>query len=131
MRILVAEDDRVHNRLIEKHLKARGYEVCTAFDASEAWLAIERCPADLILLDVHMPGGTGLGFLKKLRHSSDFREIPVIVITASEDPLVLRMTEMHDPVAIFSKPVDFLLLDQSISSCQRPAPGRGARLSGL
>lgn len=116
MKVLLAEDDKVQSRLLEKHLIGRGLQVRVAFDADSAWHAAEADPPDVILLDLQMPGGTGLGFLKKRNASSRLRNVPVIVITGMEDHLVLRMAEQQGVESIFPKPVDFVLLDVSIES---------------
>lgn len=116
MKVLLAEDDKVQSRLLEKHLVGRGLQVRVAFDADSAWHAAEDDPPDVILLDLQMPGGTGLGFLKKRNASSRLRNVPVIVITGMEDHLVLRMAEQQGVESIFPKPVDFVLLDVSIES---------------
>jgi DNA-binding response OmpR family regulator len=116
MNILVAEDDRVQSRLLEKHLLGRGFEVQIAFDANTAWEKALKERPDVILLDLQMPGGTGLGFLKKRNSSSIHRHIPVIVITAVEDPLVLRMAEQNGARSVLSKPVDMKRLDATLES---------------
>ncbi|HUI39288.1 MAG TPA: response regulator [Candidatus Nitrosotalea sp.] len=127
MNILLAEDDKLQNRLIEHHLVGRGFTVRTAFDARAAWESAEQNPPDAILLDLQMPGGTGLNFLKKRNASSRLRNVPVIVITAMEDALVRRIAEQHGAQAIFSKPVDFMLLDVTLESVRSQLTHQGAR----
>jgi len=114
MKILLAEDDKVENRLLEHYLVDRGFTVSSVFDAESAWRAAEKDVPDVILLDLHMPGGTGLGFLKRRGASSRLRSVPVIVITAMDDPLVRRMAEQHGVETVFTKPVDLFLLDVSL-----------------
>ncbi|HKO05499.1 MAG TPA: response regulator [Candidatus Acidoferrales bacterium] len=125
MNILVADDDRVQSRLLEKHLAARGFKVQVAFDAASAWEKLAKVRPDAILLDLQMPGGTGLGFLKKRNASPSHRNIPVIVITATEDPLVLRMAEQSGVTSVMPKPVNLMLLDvtlESVRSSMSPKP---------
>ncbi len=126
MNILLAEDDRVESRLLEKHLKGRGFQVRTVFEADSAWTAAEQDPPDVILLDLQMPGGTGLGFLKKRGASPRLRTVPVVVITAVKDGLVLRMTEQHDVLSVFTKPVDLILLDVTLESVRSRIVSRPA-----
>jgi len=126
VKVLLAEDDKIQSRLLASHLTNRGIEVHVAFDADSAWRAAESDPPDVILLDLQMPGGTGLGFLKKRNASSLLRGVPVIVITGMEDPLVLRMAEQHGVESIFSKPVDFMLLDVSLESVRSRLTARTA-----
>jgi len=122
VKVLLAEDDKVQSRLLERHLAGRNLQVRVAFDADSAWHAAEADPPDVILLDLQMPGGTGLGFLKKRNASSRLRGVPVIVITGMEDQLVLRMAEQQGVEAIFPKPVDLMLLDVSIESVRARVP---------
>jgi len=125
--ILLAEDDHLQSRLLEHHLLDRGFTVRTAFDARSAWESAERNPPDAILLDLQMPGGTGLTFLKKKNASARLRSVPVIVITAVEDALVRRMAEQQGAQTIFSKPVDLMLLDVTLESVRSRLPQpRGA-----
>lgn len=128
MNILLAEDDKVQSRLLARHLVDRGFTVHTAFDAQSAWEAAEQNPPDAILLDLQMPAGTGLTFLKKRNASSRLRNVPVIVITATEDALVRRMAEQQGAHAIFSKPVDLMLLYVTLESVRsmlhRPGDAR-------
>ena len=85
-RILVADDDRVLNHLLASRLRANGFDVITAFDAMQALMSAMRSTPHAIILDIHMPGGTGIEALKKLKVSSKTALIPVIVLSGSMDP---------------------------------------------
>lgn len=130
MNILIAEDDRVQAHLLEKHLITRGCQVQIAFDAATAWEKVQTDRPDVILLDLQMPGGTGLGFLKKRNASAGHRTIPVIVITAIEDRLVLRMAEQGGVVSVMPKPVDLMLLDVTIESVRSRLPSKPVATPG-
>jgi len=126
VKILLAEDDHVQSRLLEHHLLDRGFKVRTAFDAQAAWDAADKDPPDVVLLDLQMPGGTGLTFLKKKSASSRLRGVPVIVITAIEDALVRRMAEQYGAQSIFPKPVNLMLLDVVLESVRSGLPPHDA-----
>jgi CheY-like chemotaxis protein len=128
--ILLAEDDRTQSHLLENHLTGRGFKVQLAFDASAAWEKAQKEPPDVILLDLQMPGGTGLGFLKKRNSSPSHRNIPVIVITGVEDPLVLRMAEQNGVQSVMPKPVDMMLLDVTLESVRSSLPSKPAAAPG-
>jgi DNA-binding response OmpR family regulator len=130
MNILLAEDDRVQSHLLEKHLSGRGFKVQIAFDAATAWEKVQKDRPDVILLDLQMPGGTGLGFLKKRNASPSHRNIPVIVITGMEDQMVLRMAERSGVVSVMPKPVDMILLDVTIESVRSGLPSKPVAASG-
>lgn len=82
MRILVAEDERSLNRLIEKKLSSQGYSVDCAFDGGEALDFIAAADYDCILLDVMMPVCNGFEVLKQIRSSGN--TAPVIFLTARD-----------------------------------------------
>lgn len=82
MRILVAEDEKDLNRLIEKKLAKSGYGVDTAFDGEEALDYVEFAEYDAIILDVMMPKKDGFAVIKEMR--SRGISTPVIFLTARD-----------------------------------------------
>lgn len=82
MRILVAEDEKDLNRLIEKKLAKSGYGVDTAFDGEEALDYVEFAEYDAIILDVMMPKKDGFTVIKEMR--SRGISTPVIFLTARD-----------------------------------------------
>lgn len=107
MRILVADDDRVITTLICGVLTNAGHKPTPALDAMQALMFAMRAPApELIVLDVNMPGGTGVEALRKLKQSTRTRGIPVIVVSGVDDPdMPLRMRELG-ALDVLAKPVD-------------------------
>lgn len=82
MRILVAEDEKDLNRLIEKKLAKSGYGVDTAFDGEEALDYVDFAEYDAIILDVMMPKKDGFTVIKEMR--SRGINTPVIFLTARD-----------------------------------------------
>ncbi|MDX2026962.1 response regulator [Microcella sp.] len=78
MRILLADDDRQMVRALSISLRAEGYEVITAHDGREALDAATHQHPDLIVLDLGMPGLTGVEVITAVRGWS---EMPVLVIS--------------------------------------------------
>jgi len=115
MKILIADDDAVLNHLLDRHCRECGYETTLTFDAMQAWQHVVSDRPDLILLDVKLPGGTGIEVLKRLHKTPNTARIPVIVITGVDDPLVLRMVQEQHPDAILSKPLNIIELDVQLS----------------
>jgi len=105
VRILVADDDLTLSHLIERRLRERGYQVLVTQDAVQTWQAIQRESPDLILLDIKMPGGSGLAVLRRLKQNLHTRTVPVIVITAAEDPSTLQQAVALHPDALLRKPL--------------------------
>lgn len=82
MRILIAEDERDLNRLIEKKLCREGYSVDCAFDGEEALDFLAAAEYDCVLLDVMMPKADGFTVLKKIRARGN--TAPVLFLTARD-----------------------------------------------
>ena len=115
MRILVAEDDRVFNRILQDHLHAEGFETGAVYDATQTWTQLIAAPPEMLILDVKMPGGTGLEVLRKMKRLPRTAHIPVVVITGIDDPYILRLVEEQGPDALLSKPVAMAQLDEEIA----------------
>ena len=81
-RILVVDDTPNNITLLEDMLTARGYQVATAKDGTEALARAATDPPELVLLDVMMPGLDGFEVCKRLRADAATRDIPVIFLTA-------------------------------------------------
>lgn len=82
--IYAVDDDPTNLWVIEKMLKEEFTVAC--FDSGEKLLqALESEIPDMILLDVRMPGMDGFEVLKRLKQNEDYREIPIIFLTADEE----------------------------------------------
>ncbi len=77
--LLVVDDDRRIRALIARYLTGQGYRVTAAGNAEEARAKLRALSFDLIILDVMMPGETGLEFAEKFREESD---VPILMLTA-------------------------------------------------
>ena len=77
--LLVVDDDRRIRVLLQRFLSGNGYRVTTAGDAAEARAALGSLVFDLIVLDVMMPGESGVDFALSLRKTS---QVPILMLTA-------------------------------------------------
>jgi two-component system, OmpR family, phosphate regulon response regulator OmpR len=77
--ILVVDDDTRLRGLLRKYLSDSGFRVTTAADAAEARVQLASPAFDLIVLDVMMPGESGLTFVKSIR---PVNHVPVLLLTA-------------------------------------------------
>lgn len=80
-RVVVADDSRLLLSLLTTTLAAGGYEVTPAEDGEAALAAVQRLRPALAVLDVHMPGLSGVEVTAHLRADPDLRHIPVILLT--------------------------------------------------
>jgi two-component system phosphate regulon response regulator OmpR len=81
--ILVADDDARLRSLLQQFLTRHGFRVTTAADANEALARFDSIAFDLLILDVMMPGESGLALTKRLRAGS---EVPILLLTAMGEP---------------------------------------------
>ena len=73
--ILVVDDERPMRKYLSANLRARGYDVATAEDGTEALQFLGERSFDLLILDIMMPGPDGLALLQAVRRSSS---VPVL-----------------------------------------------------
>ena len=80
--IVVADDDVDIRDLVEFKLTTMGHEIVSVADGSAAVEACRTSRPDLAVLDVMMPGLTGLEAVRAIRSSPEMKDIPVILLTA-------------------------------------------------
>ncbi|MBU6200559.1 MAG: response regulator transcription factor [Acidobacteria bacterium] len=88
IRILTVEDDERIRTSVRLALEDEGWEVDEAPTGEEALAAFRRAPADVVLVDIMLPGMSGFDLCRNLRRFSD---VPIVVVTARSDT--------HDVVA--------------------------------
>ena len=81
-RILVADDDVDIRELVEFKLSTMGHEIVAVGDGAAAVDACRASKPDLAVLDVMMPGVSGLDAIKQIRSDPDLADLPVILLTA-------------------------------------------------
>lgn len=81
--VLVVDDDDRLRKLLRKYLADSGFLVAAAADAADARAKLETLSFDIIVLDLMMPGESGLTFAQDLRRTSD---VPILMLTAMGEP---------------------------------------------
>jgi class 3 adenylate cyclase len=93
--VLVVDDDEDNQTILSRRLLADGDEVLVADSGRQALRILRRCHCDLVLLDVMLPDIDGLTVLKEIKESPEFRDLPVIMITADDSlETVVRCIQM-------------------------------------
>lgn len=77
--VLLVDDEADFTTALAKRLVRRGFDVRSASEAEEAFAMLERAPADVVVLDVKMPGLNGLQALKTMKQN--FPGVEVILLT--------------------------------------------------
>jgi DNA-binding response OmpR family regulator len=83
--VLIVDDDLNTLEILRRWLAREGYATVTAESGPACLSALERNAVDVILLDVMMPGMDGLEVCERLRDSTAWRQIPVLLLTAKDD----------------------------------------------
>jgi DNA-binding response OmpR family regulator len=123
VKILLADDDRVLTQMLSSRLRARGVEVVVAHDSMQAVMSAMRSPIDAIVLDIHMPGGTGLEALRRLKASTKTSSIPVLVLSSRDDAETLAQVNALGADAFLVTPIEPDALHRALcEALGQPAP---------
>src|SRR6266487_5641055 len=110
-KILVVDDDRVILKALSIKLNAKGYDVVSATDGSEAVIAVRTQKPDLILLDLSFPPDVntglsdGFGIMEWLKRLDEAAKIPIIVITGGDPSKYEEKAKATGAAAFFHKPI--------------------------
>lgn len=128
-RILIADDDAVVRDVVRRYLERDGLEVRMAGDGNEALQVLGSERIDVAILDVMMPGPSGLSLCRTLRQGGDFT-VPVILLTAlgEEDDRIAGLEAGADDY--LTKPFSPRELALRVRSVLRRAPTPSNGLPG-
>jgi DNA-binding response OmpR family regulator len=122
-KLLVVDDNEMNRDMLSRRLSRRKHTVITAENGQQALDLIEKESFDLVLLDVMMPGISGIEVLKLIRQSYSASELPVIMATAkgdSEDVVMALKLGANDYVI---KPLDFPIVlarvETQLEACRK------------
>lgn len=111
-RLLVVDDETEVADVLREHFEAT-YDVDTAPDGRKALKLIRARRPDVVLLDIKMPGLSGLEVMKRIQ-TVDPKPV-VIVVTANEDTAVAAQAMTQGAFSYVPKPFDFQYLDHLVS----------------
>ncbi len=113
-KILIVDDEQNVCEFLGEFLQDKGYLVIKARSGSKALRYLEKNNPDLVLLDILMPGMSGLEVLKRIRKL--YPDLPVIILTGVKDKQVVDDIINVGPVDFIPKPIDLDVLEKCISS---------------
>jgi DNA-binding response OmpR family regulator len=112
--LLVVDDEPHIGLVLRPYLEQLGYRVSVARTLDEARNALRASPTDALLLDLHLPDGSGLDFLRDLRKQGGTARMPVLVLTAEGEERILREARRLG-AALVTKPFSPTKLSQQIA----------------
>jgi len=84
VKILIAEDDRISSKILEKHITGWGYDVLVVPDGKKAWQTFKKNEVGIVLLDWMMPEITGLDLCRKIRNDKSGKYTYIVLLTAKK-----------------------------------------------
>ena len=115
--VLVVDDDPANRELLARRLTRSGYSSSVVESGEAALELLEERRFDLILLDLMMPGLSGLETLEHLKASPRLRTIPVIMLSAADDVSTMVDCILQGAEDYVFKPFNPILLQARISAC--------------
>jgi DNA-binding response OmpR family regulator len=114
-KILLIDDDKTVVTVVTAVLRAANYEVVSALDPVQGFMAFRREKPQLVVLDLMMPAGGGMQLLQKL---TSMGTVPVIVITASQQRNAEAEARAAGAAGFLPKPVNPETLKELIEELQ-------------
>jgi len=126
--VLIVDDDTRIRSLLQRYLASNGYRITAAENAAEARSRLKGLTFDLIVLDIMMPGESGLSLTESLRKTLD---VPILLLTArgeSQDRIAGLEVGADDYLAKPFEPKELLLRIQTIIRRTRPEEKTGREI---
>ena len=131
--VLIVEDEPAIIELVTFSLRDAGWNVCSVQNCAAAWEFIQKRTPQLIFLDWMLPDQTGLRLLSRIRSDRDFKDIPVIMLTAKsmeEDKLAGLDTGADDYVTKPFSPKELLARARALLRRKSPEHAQEAMKAG-
>lgn len=117
--IYCVEDDASIRELIGYALKSQGFDVETMENSKEFWKALDVRVPDLLLLDIMLPGESGIDILTELRGKEPYKTMPVIMLTAKTSEYDVANGLNHGADDYVKKPFGVMELTSRIHAVLR------------
>ncbi|MDH3584334.1 MAG: response regulator [Phycisphaerae bacterium] len=117
LKILIADDDPDVLKKLAVWLRTEGHDVTVAHDGYQAVEFARRSRPDLMILDIHMPGGDGFSVQDRTERLAGLEYIPVIYLTHDRSSSTAELVEQHGAVAVLYKPFSTDDLTEAMQRC--------------
>jgi signal transduction histidine kinase len=114
--IFVVDDEAFNRDIAARHLRKMGYRSKEFEDGASVLKTLQSQTPDMILLDIHMPGMSGLEVLKAARHSTSKGETPILMVTADSNPESMVQAFELGANDYVTKPIDSRTLGARIDT---------------
>ncbi len=119
--LLIVDDDLLLRSMAAKTLQHAGFAVQDASSGEEALALFERRPADLVLLDVMMPGLDGYEVCQRIRATAAGARVPILMLTGLNDTESIELAYRFGATDFITKPINWTLLSHRVRYALRAA----------
>jgi diguanylate cyclase (GGDEF)-like protein len=131
-RLLVVDDDEMNLEIVRRRLSRLGFDVVVSTDGPQALDRVQQTDVDLVLLDIEMPGKSGLELLRELRESYSQAELPVIIVSGKQESETVVEALGLGANDYVTKPIDMAVTHARIQAqMARRSEGAAARTNKL
>ncbi|MCX5665537.1 MAG: response regulator [Candidatus Omnitrophica bacterium] len=113
-RLLLVDDEVDFAELVRTRLEDNNYEVIVAYDGEDGLEKAEREEPDLIILDIMLPKISGFDVCRKLKIDENFKNIPIIMLSAKFQPNDITFGKAMGADAYITKPFEPQVLIEKI-----------------
>ncbi|MGC9524214.1 MAG: response regulator [Limnospira sp.] len=104
-RILIVDDDPVSLGILHKILDPWGFEIVGLQEPDRFWQVLTQTLPDLLILDLQMPTYTGIELCRVVRQDPSWEELPILVVTAHQDPTLIEKVFEAGADDFITKPI--------------------------
>lgn len=108
-RLLVVDDDQTFLLMIRKVMSNSGFVVVACNNGEDALEICRDITPDMILMDVCLPGASGIEICRQIRQTTDYATLPILLVTANSDREIVRKGYEAGATDFLTKPLDWNL----------------------
>jgi two-component system alkaline phosphatase synthesis response regulator PhoP len=125
-KVLVVDDEPEILELLQYNFNKKGLQVAVARNGQEGLEMIQQDPPQIIVLDIMMPVMNGIEMCRQLRQDEQFRNIPILFLSATNDDMLILSAMNAGGNHFISKPIRLNLLFELVSNLYDEFKNRGA-----
>ncbi len=117
--ILIVDDTPLTHRLLNLMLQRidNSINIFTAFNGKEALAQLADNTFDLVITDINMPGMDGFALMDEMRADDKYKDLPIIVLTASGHKKVPAMAAQKGATSFLTQPISSWELKETVTRC--------------
>jgi len=112
-KILVVDDEPDLREILVEELRDQGFEVSEASSGNEAWSLVQKTEFKVVISDIRMPHGDGIGLLKNI-HGGSLAKPPIVFLLSGFSDLSEQDAKKLGARQVFSKPFELDMISQAL-----------------